>query len=117
MTNITTTEQIGRVISADGTPIGYERSGEGPPLVLVHGATSDRRRWAPILPALEKRFTVYAVDRRGRGASGDAQTYAIEREFEDIAAVVDAIGGPVDLIGHSYGALCVLEAATRSTNV
>ena len=117
MTNTVTTGQIGQVISPDGTPIGYERSGEGPPLVVVHGATSNRRRWAPILPALEERFTVYAVDRRGRGASGDAPTYSIEREFEDIAAIVDAIGGPVDLIGHSYGALCVLEAATRSANV
>jgi pimeloyl-ACP methyl ester carboxylesterase len=66
---------------------------------------------------LEARFTVHAVDRRGRGASGDAVTYAIEREFEDIAAVVDSVGQPVYLLGHSYGAVCSLEAARLSRNV
>src|SRR5205085_11481698 len=76
--------------------------------------TADHTRWAPLLPALDERFTVHAVDRRGRGASGDDRDYAIEREFEDVAAVVDAIGGPVHLLGHSYGALCALEAALRS---
>jgi pimeloyl-ACP methyl ester carboxylesterase len=110
----TPTGQIGRVIATDGTPITYRRTGAGPPLVLVHGAAADRTRWAPVLPALEERFTVYALDRRGRGASGDAPTYAIEREFEDIAVVVDTIGGPVDVLGHSFGALCALEAALRS---
>ena len=116
MTNATTA-QMQRVISADGTPIAYRCSGEGPPLILVHGTTSEHSRWAPILPAFERSFTVYAVDRRGRGGSGDAPDYAIEREFEDIAAVVDAIGGPVDVLGHSYGALCALEAALRTENV
>jgi pimeloyl-ACP methyl ester carboxylesterase len=109
--------QVEHVISADGTPIAYRRSGAGTPLVLIHGATSDGTRWAPILPALEARFTVYAVDRRGRGGSGDAPDYAIEREFEDVAAVVDAVGGMVDVLGHSYGALCALEAALRTDNV
>ena len=105
------------VASKDGTPIAYRRSGQGPPLVLVHGTTADHTRWRPILPMLEARFTVHAVDRRGRGASGDAATYAIEREFEDIAAVVDGVGQPVYLLGHSYGALCSLEAARLSRNV
>jgi pimeloyl-ACP methyl ester carboxylesterase len=73
--------------------------------VLVHGTGADHRRWAPILPAFEARFTVYAVDRRGRGASGDAPQYAIDREVEDVVASVDGIGGPVDLVGHSLGAL------------
>ena len=99
------------ITSKDGTRIGWARSGDGPPLVLVHGSTADRTRWAPVLPALEERFSVYAVDRRGRGASGDAAGYAIERESEDIAAVVDAIGRPVNLLGHSYGARCSLGAA------
>ena len=112
-----TTAQKTQVRSLDGTPIAYRRRGEGPPLLLVHGTTSESSRWAPILPAFEARFTVYAVDRRGRGGSGDAPGYAIEREFEDIAAVVDAIGGPVDVLGHSYGALCALEAALRTENV
>jgi pimeloyl-ACP methyl ester carboxylesterase len=75
------------VESADGTPIAVWRSGEGPPLVLVHGAAADHSRWAPVLPALEQHFTVLAVDRRGRGPSGDADEYALEREVEDLAAV------------------------------
>src|SRR3970040_231447 len=100
--------------SKDGTPIACEKTGSGPPLVLVHGTTANHTRWAPVLPALSKRFSVYACDRRGRGASGDASPYALEREFEDVAAVVDGIGGPVDLLGHSYGAICSLEAAALS---
>ena len=91
--------------SKDGTRIAYERSGAGPALVLVHGTTADHTRWAPVLPMLERIFTVYAVDRRGRGQSGDAADYSIEREYEDIAAVVSSIPGPVNLLGHSYGAL------------
>jgi pimeloyl-ACP methyl ester carboxylesterase len=105
------------VISADGTPIAYERSGTGPPLVLVHGTSSAGARWAPNLPAFEERFTVFTVDRRGRGASGDAVDYAIEREFEDVAAIVDVVGEPVSLLGHSFGALCVLEAALLTSNI
>jgi pimeloyl-ACP methyl ester carboxylesterase len=66
---------------------------------------------------LERHFTVYAVDRRGRGGSGDATAYAIEREYQDIAAVVDSIRGPVNLLGHSYGALCCLEASLLTGNI
>ena len=106
-----------RVTSRDGTPIASWRSGEGPPLVLVHGTASDHSRWAPVLPAFEQRHSVYAIDRRGRGASGDAEHYAIEREFEDVAAVVDSLGEPVNLLGHSHGGLCALEAALLSHNV
>lgn len=105
------------VTSKDGTPIAWWTSGHGPPLVLVHGTSADHTRWQPILPRLEERFTVHAIDRRGRGASGDAPGYAIEREFEDVAAVVDAIGEPAYLLGHSYGAVCSLEAALRTPNV
>ncbi|MGH2627301.1 MAG: alpha/beta fold hydrolase, partial [Anaerolineales bacterium] len=75
-----------KVRSDDGTLIAYQRSGEGPPLVLVHGTTADHTRWALILPELERHFSVYAMDRRGRGESGDAESYALEREFEDVAA-------------------------------
>jgi pimeloyl-ACP methyl ester carboxylesterase len=103
--------------SKDGTRIAYRRSGEGPPLVLVHGTTADHSRWAPVLPAFEERFTVYAIDRRGRGGSGDSDDYSIEREFEDVASVVDSIGEPANLLGHSYGALCALEAAPLTRNV
>jgi pimeloyl-ACP methyl ester carboxylesterase len=103
--------------SRDGAEIVCQRSGAGPALVLVHGTTSDRSRWAPVRPFLEARFTLYACDRRGRGASGDGPTYALERELEDIVAVVDGIGGPVDLLAHSYGAVCALEAAPRARNL
>jgi pimeloyl-ACP methyl ester carboxylesterase len=104
-----------RVTSADGTGIAYERTGDGPPLVLVHGTSADHTRWAPVSSVLEERFTVYAVDRRGRGASGDADDYALEREFDDVAAVVGSIDEPAVLLGHSFGALCSLEAALRTT--
>lgn len=103
------------VRSRDGTLIAFEK--KGAPLVLVHGTSADHTRWVPVLAPLQSRFTVYAVDRRGRGSSGDAEPYAIEREFEDIAAVVDAIGAPVNLLRHSYGGICALEAATRSKNL
>ena len=65
------------VVSRDGTSIAAWRSGEGPPLVLIHGAAADHNRWAPVLPALEERFSVFAIYRRGRGQSGDADEYAL----------------------------------------
>jgi pimeloyl-ACP methyl ester carboxylesterase len=105
------------VTSRDGTRIAYWRSGEGPPLVLVHGTAADHGRWRPVLPAFEERFIVCAIDRRGRGGSGDTDDYAIEREFEDVAAVADSLGEPPVLLGHSYGALCALEAAMLTRNV
>jgi pimeloyl-ACP methyl ester carboxylesterase len=99
------------IVSNDGTLIAYQRSGTGAPLVLVHGTLSSHGGWATILPKLEKQFTVYAIDRRGRGESGDPPGYAIEREYEDITALVNSIGGGVNLFGHSYGGLIALEAA------
>lgn len=107
------------VRSTDGTSIAYQQAGEGPPLVLVHGTADDHTIWMPLLPAMGQHFTVYAIDRRGRGDSGDAEspTYSIEREYEDIAAVVDSTGEPACLLGHSYGALCALEAALRTDNI
>ena len=96
--------------SADGTNIAYWRQGSGPPLLLVHGALSDRVAWILIQPILAERFTVYVMNRRGREGSGEPKAHAIEREFEDIVAVVDAIGEPVHLLGHSGGALCALGA-------
>jgi pimeloyl-ACP methyl ester carboxylesterase len=107
------------VTSRDGTPIAYERGGGGPPLILVHGTTSDHLTWELVLPELQKHFTVYAIDRRGRGesGSGDGTAYDIEREFEDVVAVIDSIDGTVGLLGHSYGAICALEGALRSSRV
>jgi pimeloyl-ACP methyl ester carboxylesterase len=104
-------------ISKDGTRIAYERSGMGPPLVLIHGTGIDHTYWTPLIPRLEKYFTVYAVDRRGHGQSGDPQPYAIQHEFDDVAALVDSIPEPVGLLGHSYGALCSLEAALLTTHI
>lgn len=109
------------VISADGTEIACTTSGDGPPLLLVHGTTADHTRWRTILPYLEPHATVHAVDRRGRGASGDASDYALAREFEDVAAVVDAIakasGSAVDVLGHSYGGDVAFGAATLTPNI
>jgi pimeloyl-ACP methyl ester carboxylesterase len=104
-------------VSPDGTSIACWRSGQGPALVLVHGGTNDHTYWNPLLPTLTPHFTVYAMDRRGRGGCGDATAYALEREFEDVVAVVDNIGEPAHLLGHSYGALCALEAARLTPNV
>lgn len=106
--------EMTHVLSKDGTHIAYHCSGAGPSLVLVHGTGTDHRYWAPLLPALTGHFTVYAVDRRGRGQSGDTAPYAIEREFEDVAALLSSIPGDVNLLGHSYGAICSLEAALRT---
>lgn len=105
------------VTSEDGIPIAFERGGSGPPLVLVHGSTADHTRWDGVLPDLQSQFTVLAMDRRGRGKSGDAADYALEREYEDVAAVIRAAGRDVSVIGHSFGALCAMEAALRVDNL
>jgi len=109
------------VRSADGTPIADFRSGIGPPLILVHGASADHTTFRVVGPRLADAFTVHAIDRRGRGASGDTLPYAIEREYEDVAAVAESIsaetGAPVDVFGHSYGGRCALGAALRTTAI
>jgi pimeloyl-ACP methyl ester carboxylesterase len=110
-----------RATSRDGTEIAYWTSGAGPPLVLVHGAPADHTRWRPLLPYLEPHVTVHAIDRRGRGGSGDAPDYELAREFEDVVAVVEAVaeesGRSVDVYGHSYGGLCAFGGAASSTSV
>lgn len=83
--------EVTYVTSTDGTRIGFSSSGSGPPLLLVHGGLGDRTRWEALLPYLEPHLRVHAMDRRGRGLSGDPPEYALEREYEDVAAVVDAI--------------------------
>lgn len=109
------------VVSRDGTEIAYWTSGDGPPLVLVHGAPADHTRWRPLLPFLEQHVAAHAIDRRGRGASGDAWQYSLEREYEDVAAVVDAVaaacGQRVDVYGHSHGGLVAFGAATLTANI
>lgn len=109
--------------STDGTTIAYERSGEGPPLVLVHGSAGHHVEWRDVVPGLSGSFTVYAMDRRGRGESGDSDEYAIEREYADVAAVVDHVAAengddePVSLLGSSYGAICSLHAILETDAV
>src|SRR5437660_9000166 len=105
------------VTSSDGISIAVWRSGSGDPLLLVHGTTADHSRWDGVVAELGERFTVYAMDRRGRGGSGDADPYRLDAEFDDVAAVVVAIGSDVHVLGHSYGALCSLEAARRTSAV
>jgi len=120
MTNVPTPDTSGEmetVTSADGTTIAYERTGSGPPLLLVHGTSANRTAWRLVLPGLEEHVTAYAVDRRGRGESGDADEYGLEQEADDVAAVVDSIDDPVTLLGHSGGGLFSLEAALRTDNL
>lgn len=87
-------------------------------MVLVHGAAADHTTWRVVAPRLSERFAVWAVDRRGRGTSGDGASYAVEREFEDLAAVVDALadesGTAVPVVGHSFGGRLALGAALRT---
>lgn len=110
-----------RVGSRDGTDIGVWTSGQGPPLVLVHGTTSDHTTWDAVRSYLEPYARLYAMDRRGRGASGDGHGYDLAREFEDVAAVVDTAaqraGVPVDVLGHSFGGLVAWGAATLTSGV
>jgi pimeloyl-ACP methyl ester carboxylesterase len=102
---------MNRVISKDGTPIAYERAGSGPAVILVGGGFTDRSENAPLVPELAGRFTVYNYDRRGRGQSGDTLPYALEREFEDLEAMIAEAGGSAHLYGASSGGALVLEAA------
>jgi pimeloyl-ACP methyl ester carboxylesterase len=99
------------VASADGTAIAYERAGDGPPVILVGGGLDDGAENAPLVPELAARFTVVNYARRGRGESGDTAPYAVEREVEDIAALIGEVGGPVQLFGASSGGALALEAA------
>lgn len=101
--------------SADGTTIAYESTGEGEPLVLVHGSTATHHAWNPHVPQLVESAELHAMDRRGRAASGDAEEYALEREVEDVLAVLNETGAD-RLFGHSFGGLCALEA-TRETDL
>lgn len=115
------------VRSADGTSIAVFESGSAEPgarpLLLVHGTTADHLTFRVVGPMLGRRRRLFAIDRRGRGASGDgaAAAYAVEREFEDVAAVADAVAtearGPVDVLGHSFGGRCALGAALMTPTI
>jgi pimeloyl-ACP methyl ester carboxylesterase len=99
--------------SKDGTTIAFERTGSGPPLIIVDGALCWRESGPARKVAKEvaDRFTVITYDRRGRGESGDTAPYSVQREVEDIEALIDEAGGPVHLCGFSSGGVLAMEAA------
>jgi pimeloyl-ACP methyl ester carboxylesterase len=109
-----TEDPVFTATSADGTPIGCVIDGDGPPLVMVHGTGDTHLGWRRVRQLLNRRFTLYLMDRRGRGVSGDNPAYALEREWEDVATVLDSIGEPVNLFAHSFGAMCALEGMLRA---
>jgi pimeloyl-ACP methyl ester carboxylesterase len=106
---------MSHVRSKDGTPIAFDRVGEGPAVVLVGGSFSYRAfpKMVELAELLAHRFTVINYDRRGRGDSGDAQPYAVEREIEDLQALLDGAGGSASAWGWSSGAVLVLRAAAQ----
>ncbi|MFA3876959.1 alpha/beta fold hydrolase [Streptomyces sp. MMCC 100] len=106
-----------KTVSRDGTPIAYERSGQGPAVVLVSGAMSTGATMAPLAAELSGRFDVTVYDRRGRGESGDTAPYAVEREIDDLAALVEVVGGEASLYGMSSGGALVLRAAASGLPV
>jgi pimeloyl-ACP methyl ester carboxylesterase len=106
-------DAVDKIKSSDGTTIAFDRLGQGPPVILVGGAFS-WRRWkgfVELADLLSERFTVLNYDRRGRGDSGDTEPYAVEREFEDLQAMISAAGGSASVWGLSSGGILALEAA------
>ena len=101
------------VTSADGTVIAYEQQGSGPALIIVDGAMSTRGGKAALRALVAPRLTVFGYDRRGRGDSGDTLPYAVDREIEDIQALIEVAGGTAALYGHSSGAALALDAALQ----
>jgi pimeloyl-ACP methyl ester carboxylesterase len=102
---------LGVATSSDGTTIAYERSGRGPAVILVGGGVADRSENAPLAAELAEQFTVHNYDRRGRGESGDVLPYAVEREIEDLEALIAEAGGSAHVYGVSSGGALALEAA------
>jgi pimeloyl-ACP methyl ester carboxylesterase len=108
---------VEKIISHDGTPIAFYRSGSGPPFLLIQGTGAANAASWPAYQMLGKHFTVIAADRRGRGGSGDNKEYSLRKEFEDIVSIAEAIGGPLLLLGHSFGGLLALESALLSDRI
>ena len=99
------------ITAADGTDIAFDRHGEGPPLIALHGSASSGESLQPIVEPLAADYTVIVPDRRGRGASGDGDDYSLAREIEDLQAVVDVVDGKPVVLAHSFGGLVALAAA------
>jgi pimeloyl-ACP methyl ester carboxylesterase len=100
-----------KVTSSDGTTIAFDRLGDGPPVILVCGASTDRMANAPLAALLGEHFTILNYDRRGRGDSGDTVPYMVEREVEDIDTLINEAGGSAFVYGTSSGGALALEAA------
>ena len=105
------------VTSADGTQIAYDQTGDGPPAILIGGAFNDRSTVAGLAAVLAAELTAVGYDRRGRGDSGDSANYAVEREVEDLVALIGQVGGAASVFGHSSGAVLALEAAERGAAI
>jgi pimeloyl-ACP methyl ester carboxylesterase len=106
-------EFMDKITSSDGTPIAFDRLGDGPPVIVVGGAMCDRALTRPTAVELAKHFTVFNYDRRGRGDSGDTAPYAVEREIEDLGALIAEAGGRASVYAHSSGAGLALHAAAH----
>jgi pimeloyl-ACP methyl ester carboxylesterase len=106
-----------KVVSKDGTTIAYQKSGDGPPIVLLNGGFRDHTIFDEFVPELAPRCTTYVYDRRGRGESGDAPEYAVEREIEDLEAVIGEAGGEAVVFGGSSGANLALLAAMSGSPI
>jgi pimeloyl-ACP methyl ester carboxylesterase len=104
---------VEKVRSKDGTTIAFDRLGDGPAVIVVGGATCDRTITRPLAEQLAQHFTVINYDRRGRGDSSDTAPYAVEREIEDLAALIAEAGGTASVYGHSSGAALALHAAAH----
>jgi pimeloyl-ACP methyl ester carboxylesterase len=98
-----------KATSADGTNLAWRTEGTGPALVLVHGSAADARDWSDVIPPLSPHFTLHALNRRGRGGSGDEAPHSLLKEAQDVAAVVTEIGAKL-VLAHSFGAVAALEA-------
>lgn len=106
-----------KVVSLDGTTIAYEKAGNGPPVVLLGGGFRDHTTFTSFLPELAPHCTAYTYDRRGRGESGDSAEYAVEREIEDLEALIGAAGGEAAVFGGSTGAILALETALAGARI
>lgn len=106
-----------KVVSRDGTTIAFEKAGDGPPMVLLNGGFRDHTIFDQLVPELAPYCTTYVYDRRGRGESGDAPTYAVEREIEDLEAVIAEAGGHAVVFGGSSGANLAMLAALSGSPI
>ncbi|MGH2772808.1 MAG: alpha/beta fold hydrolase [Actinomycetota bacterium] len=105
------------VVSEDGTPVVAFARGSGPAMLLVHGTAESDSFFKPLAALLESQFSLYLMQRRGRGKSGDSQTHSLQKEAGDVLGLLESIGEPVIVIGHGFGANCALEAAILSDSI